>query len=182
MTWSEPGASRRFATRDAHSTDLPFLWDMLYEAAIVAPEIRALPKAEALSRPGTTRYLVGWGRPGDAGVVAEGLDGVLLGAAWHRLFGPDERGEGIVAWPDTPELSIGVRPSARGQGIGRVLLMVLIAAARAHGYPRLVLSVDPGNPAVRLYRRCGFNELPTCDPARGTSRLMGLDLGTPEHR
>jgi ribosomal protein S18 acetylase RimI-like enzyme len=114
--------------------------------------------------------------------LSVGPDGLLVGAAWFRLYGPAERGEGIVAWPDTPELSIGVRSEVRGEGIGRRLLTALIAVAGAHGYPRLVLSVDPGNPATRLYQRGGFREVPACDPARGTSLLMGLDLGAPEPR
>ncbi len=171
-----------WSVRAARPGDIAFLWEMLYDAAIVAPEIRALSNAEALSLPVITRYLTGWGRPGDAGVVAEGLDRIPLGAAWYRLYGVDERGDGIVAWPGTPELSIGVRPDARGQGIGRALMTALIAVARARGYARLVLSVDPGNPAARLYQRCGFSELPACDPARGTSLLMGLDVGAPEPR
>ena len=41
------------------------------------------------------RYVAGWGRRGDAAVVAlEG--GFPVGAAWYRLFGRDEPGFGFV--------------------------------------------------------------------------------------
>jgi GNAT superfamily N-acetyltransferase len=150
---------------------------MLYEAASVAAEIRALSRREALALPVLHRYLDGWGRRGDAGVVAAGPDGIALGAAWYRLYEPDERGAGILAWPETPELAIGVRPAARGQGIGRSLLAALGDQARVEGYPRILLTVDPANPAVRLYHRSGFREVPTLDPAIGTSLLMSLELG-----
>jgi hypothetical protein len=105
---------RSWIVRAVQSGDAPFLCEMLYEAAMADPQLQHLPKADVLARPVIARYLVGWGRPGDAGVVAAGLDGCLLGAAWCRLYGVDERGEGIVAWSDTPELAIGVRFSSPG--------------------------------------------------------------------
>jgi [ribosomal protein S18]-alanine N-acetyltransferase len=47
-------------------------------------------------------------------------------------------------------------PSKRGHGIGDELLKALIAKAREQGYARLSLSVEPGNPARKLYERHGF--------------------------
>jgi ribosomal protein S18 acetylase RimI-like enzyme len=47
-------------------------------------------------------------------------------------------------------------PSKRGHGIGDELLQALIAKAKAAGYERLSLSVEPGNPARKLYERHGF--------------------------
>jgi hypothetical protein len=44
------------------------------------------------------------------------------------------------------------------------LLDALVAQARVAGYARLVLSVNPKNPAQRLYRRCGFCDLPSGNP------------------
>ena len=162
--------------RPATVADVPFLWDMLYEAAIGAPELRALSKAEVLRSPGTARYLDGWGRAGDAGVIAEDPDGGRIGAAWYRIFQPAERGAGIVALPRTPELAIGVHADHRGRGIGSDLLATLIRRARDAGYAHLMLSVDPTNPAVHRYERHGFRSRGLEDPASGTSLIMQLGL------
>jgi GNAT superfamily N-acetyltransferase len=161
------------------SDDLPFMRDMLYEAATIGFVLRAAERpaiGDVLSQPSNRRYLDAWGRDGDAGVIATSDDGGPLGAAWYRLFGEHERGDGIVAWPDTPEVAIGVAEQARGRGIGGALLIALIAHARDAGYARLVLSVDPLNPAHRLYERCGFRDVPAGDPHTGTSILMAVDL------
>jgi GNAT superfamily N-acetyltransferase len=157
--------------------DLPFLWDMLYEAAVVAPEIRVLEKRAALALPHIARHLNGWGRRGDAGVIAVAPDASPLGAAWYRLYPPEERGYGIVAWPNVPELSIGVAAIHRRRGIGAALLTALQARAAADRYRQLTLSVDPtNNEARRLYTRQGFKEIPTTNPNLGTSLLMVANL------
>ena len=102
----------------------------------------------------TSRYVRGWGRPGDTAVVAlEG--GFPVGAAWFRLFKAEEPGYGFVN-EETPELAIAVVPSQRGRGVGDELLKALIERARAAGHERLSLSVEPGNPARKLYERHGF--------------------------
>lgn len=49
----------------------------------------------------------------------------------------------------------------RGQGVGTALLEALIAQAREAGFPGLSLSLDPRNPAVRLYQRLGFEPAAT---------------------
>ena len=161
--------------RPVAPSDLPFLWDMLYEAALVAAEIRVLEKRAALALPSIARHLNDWGRRGDAGVIALAADGSPLGAAWYRLYPPAERGYGIVAWPHVPELSIGVAGAHRGRGIGTALLDALQSRAAADGYHQLTLSVDPTNPARRLYGRQGFDEVPTANPDLGTSILMVAD-------
>ncbi len=161
-----------YTIRPDTSADLPFMLDMLYEAAIVAVEIRAMARRDALREPGIARYLDGWGRAGDAGAIAEDADGGKLGAAWYRIFSPSERGDGIIAERDVPEIAIGVSPETRGRGIGGALIAALLQRARDAGYQRLGLSVDPDNAAVRLYRRCGFRDLPAGNPHAGTSILM----------
>jgi putative acetyltransferase len=54
-----------------------------------------------------------------------------------------------------------VRPSARGLGIGRMLVERLIAEAHAMGYTRMRLdTIAPAmQDAVALYRRVGFREI-----------------------
>jgi GNAT superfamily N-acetyltransferase len=124
---------------------------MVYEAFAWRPGGSFPPLHEALALPEAARYVDGWGRPGDLGVIADGD----LGAAWIRVFTEEDHGYGFVA-PDVPELSIGVSPGARGRGVGTSLLSELLVAAREAGHPSMSLSVDPDNPAVRLYERSGF--------------------------
>ena len=118
------------------------------------------PPAEAalLSEDRLGRYLAGWGRPGDAAVVAVDARGAPLGAAWYRLFSRDEPGYGFVS-ESIPELSIGVRPAARRAGVGTALLRALVQLARDEGHAAVSLSVEPDNPARSLYERVGFRRV-----------------------
>jgi GNAT superfamily N-acetyltransferase len=152
-----------FIIRPTQPDDEPFLWDMGWEATAVDAEMRALGRDAALAMPHVRRYLNGWGRPGDAGVVAVSEDGQRLGAAWYRLFPVDEPGWGFVA-ADVPELSIGVVGAARGRGVGGALLAALLELAREQGHRTLSLSVDRQNPARRLYERVGFRDAGISDP------------------
>jgi ribosomal protein S18 acetylase RimI-like enzyme len=111
-------------------------------------------RADAPMEPSVQRYVNGWGRSGDACVIAvEGR--APVGAAWYRLFRAEEPGYGFVD-ENTPELSIAVVPSRRGRGYGDELLTALLAQARRDGFPRVSLSVARENPALKLYERHGF--------------------------
>lgn len=149
--------------RAGRADDLLFLADMGFEAAAVSPEVRAMGKAAALAVPAIAKYLDGWGRAGDAAVVAVDDAGRRLGAAWYRLFPAAAPGYGYIA-SDVPELSIGVAAAARGRGIGRALLEALLETARREGYRALSLSVDRHNPARRLYERVGFRDAGVSPP------------------
>jgi ribosomal protein S18 acetylase RimI-like enzyme len=95
--------------------------------------------------PEAEKYVAGWGRPGDVGVVEDNV-----GAAWVRLFAKEDHGYGYVA-PHVPELTIGVAREARGRGVGTALLRELLSHVGT-----VSLSVETDNPAVRLYERFGF--------------------------
>ena len=140
--------------RRGGAQDLRFLRDMLHHAYYWRERV-----------PGSlaSRYVRGWGRRGDTAVIAL-QDGFPVGAAWFRLFSPAEPGYGFVD-ESTPELAIAVVPSKRGHGIGDELLQELIAKAKAAGYDRLSLSVEPGNPARKLYERHGFADVDEGDEA-----------------
>jgi GNAT superfamily N-acetyltransferase len=138
--------------RAATAADVPSLQAMLYEAATWRPEAQPPPET-VHANPRVARYLSGWGRLGDAGVIREGDR--QLGAAWFRLFPADEPGYGFVG-PDVPELTVGVEPPSRGRGIGTRLLETLIEVARTCGYRAVSLSVEPDNTARQLYERLGF--------------------------
>ncbi len=146
--------------RAVEQPDLPFLWDMLWEATAVSVEMRALGKHAALTLPAVRKYLRDWGGRGDAGVIALDPGDRPLGAAWYRLFARADESYGFVA-PDVPELTIGVVSSLRGHGVGTILLTTLLATARREGHRAVSLSVDRQNPARRLYERQGFRDADT---------------------
>jgi ribosomal protein S18 acetylase RimI-like enzyme len=153
-----------YQLRDAGPADTLALSEALVEAANWDSR-HTIPRVGVLSDPIRSRYLAGWPRPGDGGVVAETPDGVeVVGAAWYRLLAADRPGLGYVA-TGVPELTLGVRPMWRAQGVGRALLQALLRKAAAAGYARISLSVERGNFAQRLYRSEGFTVLSSKETA-----------------
>ena len=146
----------RWTLRTATPADGPFLVRMLAHAAYPPwHEPRPTP-AEVLRDPAVARYILGWPRHGDAGVIALDRAGRRIGAAWYRRLTADEPGYGYVD-DATPEVAIGIGPRWRGRGLGTALMRRLLDLAREEGYHRLSLSVSLANPAaVRLYRSVGF--------------------------
>lgn len=146
--------------------DVPFMRDMLRHAYYWrwgAPETEDVP---------ASRYVEGWGRPGDAAVIA--LDeGFPVGAAWYRLFSRDAPGYGFVD-ESVPELTIAVVPSRRGRGYGDSLLTALLDRAREEGYRSMSLSVERDNPALKLYERFGFRQV----KEMGDTLVMQADLSS----
>jgi ribosomal protein S18 acetylase RimI-like enzyme len=130
--------------------DVPAIYAALFRAANWDPS----RERRSLEDPTLAPYHDGWGRRGgDLAVIAEDA-GRPVGAAYCRLM----HGYGYVD-DDTPELTIGVESSYRGRGIGRELLDSLADLARLNGFERLSLSVEPDNPARRLYERAGYRQV-----------------------
>ena len=136
--------------RRGSAGDVPFMRSMLAHA--YAWRVNAFETEIPLSR-----YVDNWGRPGDVAVIAHET-GNRVGAAWLRIFGPDEPGYGYVD-DTTPELSIAVVPSRRRHGLGQELLDGLLAAARDAGHEAVSLSVEADSPAVGFYERNGFERV-----------------------
>ena len=164
------------------------------------PNARAMPQVRG--------FLDGWGRGGDVGVLAVHESGAAIGAAWARLL--DEPLLIDASGRPVPELAIAVEPDSRGAGVGTLLLGALCDAAAAaghreldvHGLPpanihfdrELSLRASPRNPAVRLYRRLGFEVArvderrvvmrracgPSHPPPEGRSSAIFLDSWTGE--
>ena len=137
----------RYRIQSVASSDESALWEMLMHAAHES-SIPAVQK-----NPDLARYVSGWGRAGDLGVVALQEDRAV-GAAWLRLWAEGDRGYGYIA-DEVPELAIAVVPPLRGQGIGTALLKQLLQTAKSQ-FSAVSLSTRADNPAVRLYRRMGF--------------------------
>ena len=152
-------------TRPATQDDFEVLWDFLAMAAY-EPDADA---AKAVSS--VAKYLVGWQRPGDFGFIAE-QNGEIIGAAWARRISAKEH---TFPFGDekTPKVSIGVKPNARGQGVGEKLLRTLIAEATRRGVG-LCLSVRAENPARHLYERLGFREI---RGSAAVNRAGGISVG-----
>jgi ribosomal protein S18 acetylase RimI-like enzyme len=139
--------------RPAGTDDVTFLATMLGEAAVWRPDKPTPTGEQVMADPRYALYLAEWPRQGDHGLVAE-QDGPV-GAAWYRTYTEANHGYGFVA-DDVPELSIAVIASRRHEGIGRRLLVGLIEASVAQGYPAISLSVAENNPARGLYESTGF--------------------------
>ncbi len=156
----------------AHA-DPAFLAEMLYEAVNWhddgAEERPALESVLAV--PENARYVSDWGRTGDFALYALDRRDEPVGAAWLRLFTAEVPGYGYVA-DDVPELAIGVYPEFRGQRVGTLLLGSVIARAERDRVSAISLSVNPANPAKRLYVRNGFEVVKD----NGSSLTMLLDL------
>ena len=87
-------------------------------------------------------------------ILAAERDGEVIGYTYAGVEGNDYmslRGPAGVLY------DIVVDPAHRGQGIGRMLLDATLAALRARGAPRVVLSTAERNEsAQRLFARTGF--------------------------
>lgn len=145
-----------YTLRDLKTADCPVLWTMLMYAA------RESSVAAVKANPDAARYVRGWGRVGDRGVVAD-MDGLSVGAAWLRLWSDGDHGYGYLS-DEIPELAIALLPDYRAQGIGTALLKQILSTAR-RSYPGIGLSVRSDNPALRLYQRLGF------EPVAGTETI-----------
>ena len=148
--------------RPLKQDDEPFLWHMLYYAAHMSEDSETSPDTAhaAKNDPGLQKYVQGWGRETDMGVLAlHPLDQRPLGAAWIRLLMEEKKISPLVS-DGTPELAIAVLPDYLGKGIGTQLIEHLLEAAR-HVYPAVMLSVRKNNPARYLYERMGFEIVDT---------------------
>jgi ribosomal protein S18 acetylase RimI-like enzyme len=144
----------QIGVRVATGADFDFMAEMLVDAANW-DGAHGTTRASAEADPRSWRYLGGWQRPTDFGVIAS--DGTQpIGAAWARFGSAKDAGYGHVT-DDVPELTVAVLPAVRGRGVGRTMLLELIGAARDLGLPGISLSVEDGNRAARLlYEKVGF--------------------------
>jgi phosphinothricin acetyltransferase len=87
-------------------------------------------------------------------LVAED-DGRVAGYAYAAMY------RDRPAYRFTVEDSVYVAEAARGHGLGRALLLALIAGARAAGMRQMVAVIgDSANlGSIRLHRACGFRDV-----------------------
>lgn len=157
--------------RAATADDAPLLTALVVEAVNWTGEER-VSAADVAQDPHLARYVDGWPRATDVGVVAVDDGGAPVGAAWARVLTADAPGWGYVA-DDVPELSLAVLPGARGRGAGRALFAACVDAVRAAGFRAVSLSVEDGNDRARaIYEGAGFRVV----GREGGSDVLLLDL------
>jgi ribosomal protein S18 acetylase RimI-like enzyme len=159
-----------YMIRPVTAQDQAFLQDMLY-ASIHTPAGEQPPERDIIFQPFLSKYVEEWGRNGDAGFIAVDSAGQPVGSVTYRFFKQNNKGYGFVD-EQTPELSMAILEPFRGRGIGTSLLRAIVEEAGESGLKALSLSVDPSNPAMRLYQRFGFKEI----GIDGTSITMKADL------
>lgn len=145
-----------------NETDVPFLWDILYEICCdrCLRKGQEKPTRDIIKIPELAKYVQDCGRKGDQGFIAISTNNQSsIAAAWYRLFQEDDKGYGFID-NATPEIGIAVLPEYRNKGLGKALILYLLEQAKADGYQQISLSCDPtNNHALHLYRKLGFEQV-----------------------
>ena len=146
-----------FIIREMKKEEYFLLSDFLYEA-IYIPEGTEPPPRSVVSLPELQEYIVDFGtRRQDRALVAE-VEGQIVGAAWVRIMND----YGHID-DDTPSLAMSIYQGYRGYGIGTALLKELLSTLRAQGCPKVSLSVQKANYAVKMYQAVGFHVVSETD-------------------
>ena len=104
-------------------------------------------------------------------LVVRDAPGRIVGSVALVLAG--DFGEVTTSEDEAAFRMLVVDPTARGQGVGHLLVSACLDRARAAGKRRMVISTDPRmRSAHRLYERLGFTRL----PERDWSPMPGIDL------
>ena len=107
----------------------------------------------AAREPGEVELQLADGRPA---VVAEG-DGAVVGWAWASPYD-----DAAPYYATIREATVFVDRSARGAGVGRLLLTALEDAATTAGAHKLVAKIfDTNRRSIRLFESCGWRSVGT---------------------
>ncbi len=151
-----PSDAPAVSIRPATPADLPALGRL--GALLVQVHHDFDPQRFIAARPGTEQGYAGFlgtqlDDPSVVVLVAE-RDGEVVGYTYAGVEGWDYM---VLRGPAGVLHDIVVAPAERGHGVGRLLLDATLAALRAAGAPRVVLSTAAGNEAAqRLFARAGF--------------------------
>ena len=146
---------------------------MLYEAAAWNPDWPRGRTIATLADPVLERYHRDWGRPSDAGVIAE-LERTPVGAAWYRLFTEEEPGHGFVD-EKTPSSGSPWSRCIGARGSARRFSGALMVQAREEGFQALSLSVAVHSRSRMMYER--VRDTRVREEAEGESWVMRAELG-----
>ncbi len=140
-----------YTIREMKPEEYTLLSDFLYEAIYIPDGVEPPPKS-VIDIPELQEYLVDFGtRKQDWALVAE-VEGQIVGAVWVRIMND----YGHID-DDTPSLAMSIYQEYRGLGIGTALLKKLLSALKSQGCPKVSLSVQKANYAVKMYQAVGFH-------------------------
>ena len=140
-----------YTIREMKQEEYALLNDFLYEA-IYIPEGAEPPPRSVVSLPELQEYIVDFGtRKHDRALAAE-VQGQIVGVVWVRIMND----YGHID-DDTPSLAMSIYQEYRGLGIGTALLKALLSTLKSKGYPKVSLSVQKANYAVKVYQTAGFH-------------------------
>jgi len=146
--------------REMEKHEIPLLEEFLYQAIFI-PEGTERPGREILKLPEIHVYIKDFGKETDHCLVAC-KENLVIGAVWSRQFPENEKGFGFVD-SDTPEIAMSVLQSYRKQGVGTLLLKVMLDRLARNGYRQVSLSVDVLNYACKMYQKSGFITIGTSE-------------------
>ena len=139
-----------FEIRTLKKSEYPLLEDFLYKA-IYIPQGQERPSRNILRIPEMQVYLENFGSRSDDSGLAAVIDEQVIGVVWGRIMNDyghiDDK---------TPSLALAVHEMFRDHGIGTALMKAMLDLLRINGYRQVSLSVQKSNPAIRLYKRLGF--------------------------
>ncbi len=140
-----------YLIREMRQEEYALLSDFLYEAIYIPKGVEPPPRS-VISLPELQEYIVDFGtRKHDKALAAE-MQGQIVGAVWVRIMNDYGHIDDEV-----PSLAMSVYQEYRGYGIGTALLKELLSTLRAQGYPKVSLSVQKANYAVKMYQTFGFH-------------------------
>jgi ribosomal protein S18 acetylase RimI-like enzyme len=136
--------------QQAQLDDMPFLRAMNWEAVLASPTFITEYGLDKL-RQQEDDYWPNWTPETEPSFIAVDENGQRLGAIMLKSHEPGY--VPVRGW----RFGIGIEAVARGQGVGRSLIVHSLDFARSSGARYLTLFVDPANrPAVTLYKKLGF--------------------------
>ncbi|WP_319825293.1 GNAT family N-acetyltransferase [Thalassovita sp.] len=137
--------------RDAKETDIDGI-TAIYNSAV--QNTTAIWNDTVVTRDNRLAWLADRCRAGYPVLVAVDADGAVLG---YASFGDWRAFDG---YRHTVEHSVYVREGQRGGGIGKALMLALIARAREIGKHVMVAGIEAGNaPSIRLHESLGFRQV-----------------------
>ncbi len=140
--------------------------------ALLLNALLATTTVEWSDVPQTVESVLEWLDEHETVLVADD-EGEVVGVAAFGWFRDAAKRPG---YRFTVENTIHVREDRWGQGIGRDLMMALVAEARKNGKHAMIAAIDGGNEAsIRFHRRLGFVEVARL-PEVGTKFDRWLDL------
>jgi phosphinothricin acetyltransferase len=133
--------------RDATEADLPAILAIINEATLNTTAVWGIQPTTLEARHAWWQERIQAGFP----VLVASEGNTVLGFASYGTFRPWE------GYKHTVEHSVYVDATARGKGVGRVLLSALIDHATANGKHVMVAGIDASNTvSIRLHAALGF--------------------------